>query len=166
LAAHGLGRVVPDSTRRPRVLRDQATVVCSSVRFSVGIIEIFELEIVCWHRSCKNIFGERTPCKKLAYLQKNTLKEQFFRGLRNLSSLYKIGPRPTEKTYPFLKHASSIVAPRISMHVRSESGEKKMLSTYFSPPTSVPILYQYRVGVSTPLLFGPMPSFLYDNANN
>jgi hypothetical protein len=36
---------------------------------SLSTIEILDLELVCWHRSCKYVFwGEITPCKKTADL--------------------------------------------------------------------------------------------------
>jgi hypothetical protein len=43
------------------------------------------------------------------------LKELFFSGLEKLSSLHKIGWRSAEKISPFFKHASSSIAPRISL---------------------------------------------------
>jgi hypothetical protein len=46
------------------------------------IIEISEIEQVCWQWCCK-YFGERTPCKKL--LQGNSLRRNNFSGVYKTS---------------------------------------------------------------------------------
>jgi hypothetical protein len=53
-------------------------------------------------------------------------KEQFFSGLQNLSSLHKIGWISAEKIIPFFKHASSSVAPKISMGATLQQSHKKL----------------------------------------
>jgi hypothetical protein len=71
-------------------------------------IEILDLEQVCWHRSCKYFWGEQLVNNRLT----STLDEPFyFKG----TVLHKIGS--AEKIIPFFKHASSSVAPKISMVV-------------------------------------------------
>jgi hypothetical protein len=62
-------------------------------------------------------FGKELHAKNwLISTQGNLLqRNNFFSSVQNLSSLHKIGWRLSEKNSPFFKHASSSVAPRISM---------------------------------------------------
>jgi hypothetical protein len=70
-----------------------------------------------------NIFGERTPSKKLADLHPRqvnlgTSKKQFFRGANNLSSLHKIGWRSAEKEFSlFSNMLLSMDIPYSSLYV-------------------------------------------------
>jgi hypothetical protein len=66
-----------------------------------------------------SIFGERAPCKKLADLsprQGNLLQRNNFSAVYKTSfDFTKLGGDQLKKILPSFKHASSSVAPKISM---------------------------------------------------
>jgi hypothetical protein len=95
-----------------------------------------------------NIFGERTPCKKLADLhprQGNYFKGTLFQ--RSTKPLFASQNRmeiSLKKILPFFKHASSSVAPKISMGATycTEQGEHSLQSRHLPPPANYPNLIE------------------------
>jgi hypothetical protein len=66
---------------------------------------------------------------------------KFFRGIKNLSSLQKIGLRSAEKNSPFFKHASSGIALRISME-KGCCGQGDQIGRIFVYPV---IVYFFKI---------------------